>query len=85
MEKFGLIGRTLKHSYSEKIHKLLADYEYKLYELEPDQLKSFVQSGKLKGFNVTIPYKKDVMEYLDEIDHSALLIGAVNTVCEQPM
>ena len=83
MEKFGLIGRTLKHSYSEKIHKLLADYEYKLYELEPDQLKGFVQSGKLKGFNVTIPYKKDVMEYLDEIDHSALLIGAVNTVVNQ--
>lgn len=83
MEKFGLIGRTLKHSYSEKIHKLLADYEYKLYELEPDQLKSFVQSGKLKGFNVTIPYKKDVMEYLDEIDQSALLIGAVNTVVNQ--
>ena len=83
MEKFGLIGRTLKHSYSEKIHAILAGYEYKLYELEPDQLKSFVKSGKLKGFNVTIPYKKDVMEYLDEIDDSARLIGAVNTVVNE--
>jgi len=79
-DRFGLIGRTLKHSYSEKIHSLLGDYEYKLYELEPSSLKDFVLLCDLKGFNVTIPYKKDVMQYLDVIDSKALLIGAVNTV-----
>ncbi len=80
MEKFGLIGRTLKHSYSKIIHNLLGDYEYELYELEPEKVGDFVKNSGLKGFNVTIPYKKDVMPYLDRIDQSAKLIGAVNTV-----
>ena len=83
MEKFGLLGRTLKHSYSKEIHNLLGDYAYDLYELEPNELGDFVKSKKLKAFNVTIPYKKDVMEYLDKIDESAQLIGAVNTVVER--
>ncbi|MBO5067691.1 MAG: hypothetical protein J6C62_04750, partial [Clostridia bacterium] len=83
MEKFGLIGRTLKHSYSKKIHALLGDYPYDLYELEPHELKSFVSSGNLSGFNVTIPYKKDIMPYLDVIDGDAKLIGAVNTVVKR--
>lgn len=80
MQKFGLIGRTLKHSYSKIIHNLLGDYAYDLYEVEPNELEQFVKSKKLKAFNVTIPYKKDVMRYLDRIDQSASLIGAVNTV-----
>ena len=80
MEKFGLIGRTLKHSYSKTIHNLLGDYEYELYELEPNELADFVKSKKLKAFNVTIPYKKDVMPYLDRIDQSAKFIGSVNTI-----
>lgn len=83
MDKFGLIGRTLKHSYSKTIHNLLGEYEYELYELEPEKVGDFVRNSGLKGFNVTIPYKKDVMQYLDKIDKSALLIGAVNTVVER--
>ena len=83
MEKYGLIGRTLKHSYSKEIHNLLGDYPYDLYELEPEEVGEFVKSKKLKAFNVTIPYKKDVMPYLDEIDESARLIGAVNTVVNE--
>ena len=83
MEKFGLIGRTLKHSYSKKIHALLGDYPYDLYEIEPHELKSFVSCGNLSGFNVTIPYKKDIMPYLDVIDGDALKIGAVNTVVKR--
>ena len=82
MVKFGLIGRTLKHSYSAKIHALLGDYIYELKELEPEDVKNFALSREFKGYNVTIPYKKEIMNYLDEIDESALNIGAVNTVVD---
>lgn len=83
MEKFGLIGKTLKHSYSKIIHGELGNYDYDLYEIAPENLKDFVLSGKLKGYNVTIPYKKDIIPYLDEVDERALKIGAVNTVVEK--
>lgn len=78
--KFGLIGRTLKHSYSKKIHALLGEYPYGLFEIEPSGLENFVNSGELSGYNVTIPYKKDIIKYLDVVDKNALDIGAVNTV-----
>lgn len=81
-KKFGLIGRTLKHSYSKIIHQKLGEYPYELYELEPNELKDFVCSD-MQGFNVTIPYKKDVMQYLDSIDEHAKSIGAVNTVVKK--
>ena len=77
--RYGLIGRTLKHSYSKIIHEKFGEYSYDLFELEPNQLESFSQSG-LNGFNVTIPYKKDIIKYLDEIDDFAKRVGAVNTV-----
>ncbi|MBQ9734703.1 MAG: hypothetical protein IJV95_02470 [Clostridia bacterium] len=80
MEKFGLIGRTLKHSYSKKIHALLGDYVYDLIELEPESVADFAKNGGYTGYNVTIPYKKDIMPCLDVIDDSAKKIGAVNTV-----
>ena len=83
MEKFALIGKTLKHSYSKKIHKLLGEYCYDLVEVEPTKLNEFVENGGYKGFNITIPYKKVVMPYLDYIDQSAEKIGAVNTVVER--
>jgi shikimate dehydrogenase len=72
----------LKHSYSPAIHGLIAAdaYEYGLKELKPEQLGAFVQSAEYDGFNVTIPYKKDVMKYLSALDKSAELCGAVNTV-----
>lgn len=82
-ERFALIGRTLKHSYSKIIHFELGSYPYDLVELEPNALKDFVQSKKYKGFNVTIPYKTDIIQYLDKIDESAQLIGAVNTVVNE--
>lgn len=82
-KEFGLIGKSLKHSFSPKIHAMLGKYSYGLYELEPENLESFVKAGKLCGYNVTIPYKKDVMKYLDVIDERAKRIGAVNTVVEK--
>lgn len=79
MKKFGLIGKTLKHSYSKNIHNKLGDYPYELYELDECEIKDFTQSD-VDGFNVTIPYKKEIIQYLDVIDEFAQKIGAVNTV-----
>lgn len=78
--KAGLIGRKLSHSYSPMIHSKLGNYSYGLFELEPENLETFLQSGELYGMNVTIPYKKTVMQYLDYISPEAKKIGAVNTI-----
>lgn len=76
----GLIGEHLGHSFSPLIHKELSDYDYRLYEIAPSELEDFVRNGGLDAFNVTIPYKKEVMKHLDEISQEALSIGSVNTV-----
>lgn len=76
----GLLGRKLGHSYSPQIHAHLADYSYVLCEKEPEELEAFLKSGSFKGLNVTIPYKKDVIPYLDELSPTARRLGAVNTI-----
>ncbi len=76
----GLIGHKLSHSFSPQIHALLADYEYKLFELEPDEVGAFLQKGNFDATNVTIPYKKTVMPFLAEISEEAEKIGSVNTI-----
>ncbi len=78
--KCGLIGEHLGHSFSPMIHSEIADYTYELRELTPSEVAGFVREGDLDAFNVTIPYKKAVMPYLDEISPEAERIGAVNTV-----
>lgn len=78
--KCGLIGEHLGHSFSPLIHSELADYSYELCELPREELGSFMRSRRLDVFNVTIPYKKDVIPYLDYISPEALAIGSVNTV-----
>lgn len=78
--KCGLLGRKLGHSYSPQIHGLLGDYSYALFEKEPEQLASFLKNGDFTGINVTIPYKKDVLPYLDELSPAARKIGSVNTI-----
>lgn len=78
--KCGLLGRKLGHSYSPQIHDLLADYDYSLFEVEPEALEAFLKSGQFHGINVTIPYKKAVIPYLDELSPVAAALGAVNTV-----
>lgn len=78
--KCGLLGRKLGHSYSPQIHGLLGDYSYALFEKEPEQLASFLKDGDFAGINVTIPYKKDVIPYLDELSPAAQKIGSVNTI-----
>ncbi len=82
--RFGLIGRTLVHSFSPAIHNQIGDYEYKLYPLEPEQVGEFVQTTDLDGFNVTIPYKKDVIPLCLDISERAKAIGSVNTMLRLP-
>lgn len=76
----GLLGRKLGHSYSPQIHRQLGNYAYTLFEKEPQELEEFLKSGDFTGLNVTIPYKKDVIPFLDELSPVAKRLGAVNTI-----
>ena len=78
--KCGLLGRKLAHSYSPAIHALLGNYEYNLYEKEPEELEAFLRSSDWDGINVTIPYKQAVIPYLDSLTPIASEVGAVNTI-----
>ena len=78
--KYGLIGEHLPHSFSKEIHARIADYTYELCELEKHELDGFMTKKDFIAINVTIPYKKDVIPYLTEIDENAKKIGAVNTI-----
>lgn len=78
--KYGLIGEKLSHSFSKEIHTRLCGYDYELKELKPNRLDAFFEKRDFCGINVTIPYKKSVIKYLDSIDTAAESIGAVNTV-----
>lgn len=81
MEKiYGLLGRTLGHSWSVPIHKALGCEGYRLIELEPERLGDFLRREEIGGLNVTIPYKRDVMKFCDAIDPAAEAIGSVNTL-----
>ena len=76
----GLLGRKLGHSYSPQIHRQLADYDYKLYEIEPEALEDFLQKEEFSGLNVTIPYKKAVIPFCSQLTDRAKKLGAVNTI-----
>ena len=78
--KYGLIGEKLGHSFSKPIHEKIADYTYEIKEIKKENLDSFMKEKDFLGINVTIPYKSDVIPYLDYIDPTAEKIGAVNTV-----
>ncbi|WP_407416421.1 shikimate dehydrogenase [Methanobrevibacter sp.] len=84
----GLIGHPVEHSFSPPMHnaafmKLGMDYVYTAFDVNPNNLKEAIDGAcalNIKGFNVTIPHKIEVMKYLAEIDEIASLIGAVNTI-----
>ncbi|MBP3610016.1 MAG: shikimate dehydrogenase [Lachnospiraceae bacterium] len=80
MKRYGLIGEKLGHSYSKLIHEQLADYTYDLIPLSKEEFQPFMQAHDFAAINVTIPYKQDVIPYLDEISDSAKSIGAVNCI-----
>lgn len=82
--KYGLIGKSLKHSFSAKLFNehFYPKYSYHLYELDDvSKVKELIyESHDLMGFNVTIPYKISVIPFLDRLDVLAEAIGSVNTV-----
>lgn len=84
----GLIGHPVEHSFSPPMHnaafqKLGMDWAYVAFDVETEKLGEAItgaQALNIKGFNVTIPHKIEVMRYLDDLDEVARLIGAVNTI-----
>ena len=77
---YGCIGERLSHSFSKEIHACLADYDYEIREIPRGELAAFMTARDFRAINVTIPYKQDVIPFLDEIDPIATAIGAVNTI-----
>ena len=80
MKRFGLLGEKLGHSFSPQIHSLLGDYEYRLYERPPHEVREFLTRGEFDGLNVTIPYKKTAMQLCDTLSDIAGRTGSVNTI-----
>lgn len=81
--RYGLIGEKLGHSYSKIIHEKLADYTYDLIPLTREEFVPFMQEKDFTAINVTIPYKQEVIPYLNELHPLAREIGAVNTIVNQ--
>lgn len=88
MKKFGLLGENISYSFSPILHKKICNFinveaTYDLFDISSKELNNFIKYAKknnLSGFNVTIPYKKEIIKYLDEITPEAKSIGAVNCV-----
>ena len=81
MEKrYGIIGKSLPHSYSKIIHEHLFNKKYDIIELNEKEFDVFIKHKSFSGVNITIPYKQKIIPYLDFIDEHAKKIGAVNTV-----
>ncbi|MDY0284411.1 MAG: shikimate dehydrogenase, partial [Synergistaceae bacterium] len=84
MKSFGILGEKLGHSFSPSIHWMLGSYPYELCEICPKDLGIFLKGNSLDGFNVTIPYKQDVIPYCSELSERAYAIGSVNTMLKKP-
>ncbi|WP_421805157.1 shikimate dehydrogenase family protein [Flagellimonas sp.] len=87
MNRYGLLGRNISYSFSQgyftqKFKDLdLQDHSYENFDIQQiDDIKQVLAQKNLKGLNVTIPYKQEVLPYLDELDPKAAQIGAVNTI-----
>ncbi len=78
--EYGCIAENLSHSFSKDIHSRFGNYGYELCELAPSELDTFFANRDFRGINITIPYKTEVIKYLDEISDEARKINAVNTV-----
>ena len=80
--RYCLIGEKLSHSFSKEIHTVNG-LAYEHVELKKSELEGFVKNNDYNGYNVTIPYKTEIIKYLDKVDESAKNIGAVNTVVKE--
>lgn len=93
MKKFGLIGKTLVHSFSQKYFdekfkaEGLNNCKYDLYDTDSltELVRNLKSNPELKGLNVTIPYKEEILDFLDEISNDAHSIGAVNCIRVQEL
>lgn len=88
IKRYALIGKHLEHSYSQRwfknmfVQEGISDCSYEMHEVPSlAGLRQWVYDNAICGFNVTVPYKKDILPLLDEIDDDATSIGAVNCVC----
>ena len=79
-QKYYLLGGTLGHSHSPRVHAALGNPAYALHPLPPEALEGFLADRDFAGVNVTIPYKQAVMPLCDALDAAAVEIGAVNTI-----
>ncbi len=77
---YGLIGERLGHSYSPQIHRVFGDYDYRLYPMAPEQLRETLIRRDFMGLNVTIPYKKDVLPFCDQVSDTVRQVGSANTL-----
>ena len=77
---YGLIGSTLRHSWSVPIHKELGNTDYQLFEIADGVLDQFFSQHTVAGLNVTIPFKRSVIPFCSSLDESASKIGSVNTL-----
>ena len=87
MRQFGLIGRNISYSFSKSyfadkfINENIVDAVYNVFDLQQiDEVEKVFATEGLVGFNVTIPYKQEIIPFLDELSPEAKTIGAVNTV-----
>ena len=78
--EYGLIGENLEHSFSKSLHEDYLNTKYELISLKKEELKDFFIKKEFKGINVTIPYKKEVISYLDEVDPLVKRIGSCNCI-----
>ena len=81
---FGLLGRTLGHSWSPRIHGILGSTPYALFEREPHEVEAFVRAGDWRGINVTIPYKRDAALLADAKTSRVERLGVANTLVRRP-
>lgn len=85
---YGLLGKNISYSFSPLLHneifKILdKQYEYKIFDIEKEEISFLIdklRKNEVSGFNVTIPYKQEIIKYLDEMSENAKKIGAINTV-----
>lgn len=77
---YGLLGENISHSFSPLIHKNFGDYKYKLFDMQKEEIENFIKKEDIGGFNITMPYKKEIIQYCKTISDKAKKIGCVNTV-----
>jgi len=85
--KYGLIGKNINYSFSKKyfndkfLKENITNCSYENYDLQSvKDFKKIIKDNSIKGFNVTIPYKEEIMEFINKIDPIAKKIGAINTI-----